>query len=535
MLLKRSVYVLLAAAITINVGAGIWYNGIPGVLESGRNLFSDSFGGEASMEIAPSAAGDIYITSYNMSLRIDGEGQDGGGESASYDQSGTVTRSLDEGVRLLELSGTFDAVYTADDETKLQLHGDIERSRTIFRDLAMGNWLERRETTLSSSATIGGPVQSSHIIVDLKAPRAYWGDVLWETLRQECKALNSSSSGSFLLGLDLEELGVSSQRAAFDWEVISYLEIDGMARVELSIVSQLDKGFMLECLISLTENVPHPGSITLHLSGNLESEDGMLDADLRISESLLDHYNGGGQKLRWWDPELMAGELSPDLGRESFLPDEGSGDTCFWSSPRDAYDHAMDVDGRSLRGSGDMTLSRISYHRNDSRGAPTRTWNITLSSPGSSTGLYFEVDVSPEVGPLGTSVMELTKVGNCPTMAPGRERPDLITLEQLETTLRSSPYADRMFVGKEHSSTYALELIIRGSAGAGALSSLMHSAMGVERLSGRELFVSHVQDRSDPMTYYIVVVDGSTGEIISSTEASGLCTVLFRTYGIDLS
>ena len=64
---------------------------------------------------------------------------------------------------------------------------------------------------------------------------------------------------------------------------------------------------------------------------------------------------------------------------------------------------------------------------------------------------------------------------------------------------------------------------------------MFFNLIGIEREHAQDLFICHVPDDSDPMKYYIVVVDGTLGEIISETEISGSATLLISSFGLTLA
>jgi hypothetical protein len=115
---------------------------------------------------------------------------------------------------------------------------------------------------------------------------------------------------------------------------------------------------------------------------------------------------------------------------------------------------------------------------------------------------------------------------------PGRE---IISLSSFEGILHGSEHSDNFFISKQFDPEMELNIVNRGESGSGPLSTLVFNLMGIKREHAQDLFICHVPDPSDHMKYYIVVVDGTRGEIISETEISGSITLLINSFGLDLA
>ncbi|MEA3558491.1 MAG: hypothetical protein U9R75_04490, partial [Candidatus Thermoplasmatota archaeon] len=225
------------------------------------------------------------------------------------------------------------------------------------------------------------------------------------------------------------------------------------------------------------------------------------------------------------------------------LPREGTGESAFWSYPVEVFDHSRTEstslgDFISENGVENLGYRRITYLRNETYPSTIRDWNITLGSDpdfASGDGYFFQVATSAEIGVVPRNFMEISGEGRIEDLSVFGKTPRVITLERFETALRSSDHSERMFVGNEHAPTFGMEIIRRVPDDQSALASLFNSAVGIETAEECDLFIGHVQDRSDPMKLYVVVVDGRTGEIISTAEAEGLCIFLVNRYGLDLA
>ncbi|MFO8050475.1 MAG: hypothetical protein R6V01_02095 [Thermoplasmatota archaeon] len=542
-MLKRSIYTLLVVAIALNIGAGIWYNGIPGIFDSPRDSIMENDEAASGMLIPPSRVGDIYTTSYNMSLdyRVEDEQKE---EEGTFQQEGTVTRSMGADMIVQGLTGIFDLRYNKTGAPELKIYGDIKRTRTTFRETETEGWEEDIETTMMATTSIKKQRQASDLKVHLNRPQQKWSDRILYDLKQTCGPLNASSGGTLTNSLSIDEIGSFLPEVSLEWSARPIPDPNGPSSYWVDISSTDLDGLEIECSLRFSKDSPHPLETDLQVSKVHESSSGVTYLDLRIKESLLDHFSGDGELMGEMDiwsyrnPENPAESVSGDL-----LPQKGSGDTAFWSSPQEVFDHSTSNSQRLQEFISDCGLQnlgcrRITYMRNESLPGTMRDWNITLGSDpetASGDGYYIKVATPHEVGAVSRRWKEISDEGKLFDAPSSRKSRDVITLQDFETSLRSSVHSDRMFVGSEHSSTFGMEMIRRGSDGKKPYSSLLNSALGLERASEKDIFIGHVQDRGDPLKLYVVVVDGRDGAIISTAEIEGLATFLINRYGLDLA
>jgi hypothetical protein len=178
----------------------------------------------------------------------------------------------------------------------------------------------------------------------------------------------------------------------------------------------------------------------------------------------------------------------------------------------------------------------LRYYLNDTkRGSPMQVWNITLTA-GSQDGIFpaynFEVGV-----PLTGSVLErsrfsiLSEKRSVRFVNPDPER-RIISLSHEEDVLRSTEGMDDFFLGEMYSPNYRMDIISRGEEGSGTLTSLVYSMLGMERMNSRDLFISQVQDLSEK-TLHVAVVNGVSGELMYTMEATGPGVLILNAYEID--
>lgn len=541
-MVKRSIYILLVAAITLNIGAGIWYNGVPvflsGVLRSADEIDI----GTQVMSIPRSRSGDIYVTSYNMSVDYSSVGSGGDQETGYYSQEGTMTRSIGNDIMISDMQGSFEMSFNRTGTPPLSISGDMERTRTIFKDFMSGRWEEDIETSLLASLSHTSARESSRLKVHLNSPKRSWGDTILSDLKDNCGQLNSTSKGSLETSLSIDEISVFVPDVEMDWQV-GFIEDQGSCCVcRIDIVSENVQGVIIECSLLFQDDAPHPLETKLSFRIAQVNPSSSTSLELTIMEELLDLSMGDGKVI---DEILPSGSVNKRKSSvevsSGMLPESGTGDSAFWSSPAEVFELGM-AESEQLRkyldeeGSGSIGYRRISYHRNDSFSTSVKDWNITLGSErahASGSGYYLQVAVSPTIGRIPRNWMEVSAEGSIPGISSTPLSEGVITLDEFENSLRSSVYEDKMFVGTEHSSNFGMEIIRRGPEGQYGVIPFINSIIGIEKASESNIFIGHVQDRSDPLKLYVVVVDGSTGEIISNAESEGLSTLMINRYGLD--
>jgi hypothetical protein len=542
-LLRKSVYTLLIAAIILNIGAGIYYNGIPPTLKriiGGGDI--EAINGQVVL-IPVSRSGDVVTSTYNLSVELVITSDGDGGDSGVLEQSGMISRSMSLTEIRSDLTGAQVLTYSNPDKDDIKLLGDMKITRSIFYDAEEGGLVEERSTIMETSSPVSGKSQISTVDIRLNRPRGSWHDLLWRAIIPPSRAFNSSSSGSLKGPLSIDELGLFFNSASFEWKVISLVEgIDGTsASIEARSLGL--EGLDIIYSVRFSDKSPYPKEMEFQAEGSYYSDDGIVEVSMHLNEVQTDVFMGSGREISWEfdrDPDQTSSKGSVD-GHEPVLVE--GGETNFWSSPMECLDLAMDegdivADFFTEHGREKITSCASSYYRNESIMGGSRIWNITLvAASGNAPYPSTSFQVASQVGSDRLGLKRLEIVSESKHKSPVAPTPSrsIITLSEHENILRNCPFSDDMFMGLDYSSSYGLDVISRDGNGKGPLSTLLYATLGMEREHAKDLFISHAVDRYDPLKIYIVVVDGDTGEVLSYTEASGFGTLLLNSYGLDLA
>ncbi|MGA1848731.1 MAG: hypothetical protein ACMUHB_05255 [Thermoplasmatota archaeon] len=542
-MLRKTAYTLLIAAIILNIGAGIYYNGIPPTLK--RILDGGDDGPVADMDVLVpiSRSGDIVTSTYNLSIELVVASDDGDNDRGELEQSGMITRSLSVTDIRSDLTGAQVLSYSNPDTEEIKLLGDLKISRNIFYDPEQGGLVEERSTIMETASPVSGKSQISTVDIRLNRPRGSWHDMLWRAILPQSRTFNSSSSGTLLGPLSIDELGLFFRSASFGWNVVSMNDdLQGPSAL-IEARSEGLEGLEILYMVRFSERSPYPQEMELVALGSYSSDDGVVEVNMRMAEFQTDIFMGSGSEISWdFDNGPGTDGAEVKVKEHEPVPVEG-GDTYFWSSPVECLDHAANEgniisDFISEHGRERTTSFASSYYRNESIMGGSRVWNITLVAPdGNAPYPAISFQVASQVGSdiLGLKRLELISESRHTVPAYPDPARSMISLHDHETALKICPLADRMISGVDYTASYGLDIISRDGRGKGPLSTLLYATLGMEREHARDLFISHSVDRYDPLKIYIVVVDGYSGEVLSYTEASGFGTLLLNSYGLDLA
>jgi hypothetical protein len=541
-LLRKTVYVLLIAAIVLNIGAGILYNGVPKELEKFISIPDKMINEELSVELPFSRSGDIYVTSYNMTVEMERTSDGGEKDSGSFLQSGIMTRSISLEETLIDLNGIQKMTYMSEDTGQLDLNGDLKRNRRIYQDEDTGSMSEERSTLLETSGFIGSTPQVSQIDVDLRNARMSWEELLWRSMVPDDRSFSNGTTGSFKGKISMEEIGVLLPDAKLEWTVANtWIDVDGTrSRLQVSDIGTQD--IKMSITVVFSDKSPIPLSMHLQASGTYPSDEGLVTVDLELREDLLDLYIGSGSVISWSILATNDEGTEEATGSLDGMVVANGDENSFWGAPRECLDLAISEgsivpDFIDSYGPGSISMSSSSYYKNDTGISGFRIWNLTLAGPsnsGRTPACSFEVSIQTTGnGVLDRKRMELISEQFQSTLISPDPNRHVITLSDFEDLLQGSKHSDKYFISKQFDPEMGLEILTRGDGGTGPLSTLIFNLMGMEREHAQDLFICHVPDQSDPMRYYIVVVDGTIGEIISETEISGFTTLLINSFGLD--
>ena len=542
-MLRKTGYTLLITAIVLNIGAGLYYNGIPPTLERIIGGPETDLADALVVPVPSSRSGDVVTSTYNLSIRLMVASGSGGTDRGEIQQWGMISRSISIADIRSDLTGAQVLTYSSGDGEDVKLFGDMRIARNIYLDTEQGALVEERSTVMETSSPVGGKGQVSNVDIRLNHARGSWHDTLWRSILPPTRTFNSSSSGNIVGPLSIDELGLFFGSASFGWNVLSIEEgPDGpSAKIEARSVGL--EGLDIQYRVSFSRRSPYPLEMELHAGGVYSSDEGMVEVNMLMKEVQTDIFMGAGSEVSWEFPGAPytggeregSGEVGPVL--------EEGGDTYFWASPGECLDQVLEegslaADLISEYGQERITSCSSRYYRNESIKGGSRIWNITLvASSGDAPYPCVSFQVASQVGSdiLGLKRLELvSERRHTSPVAPDPSR-NMITLFDNENILKNSPFNDRMFMGVDYASSYGLDVISRDAGGKGPLSTLLYTMLGMEREHSRDVFVSHAGDRYDPMKIFIVVVDGYSGNILSTTEASGFGTLLLNSYGLDLA
>jgi hypothetical protein len=286
---------------------------------------------------------------------------------------------------------------------------------------------------------------------------------------------------------------------------------------------------------------PWPADLDVRAEGMYMSDDGPVILDLRYRETLVSWSSGNGKKLTWpvsYKDTVTSGAEVSNVGA---VPSGGSRSSSFVALPSQCLEHGRDgsptLDG-FVTEQGPISPMKLSYYRNDSRPTDRNwVWNITLaSSMAAPTPSAIGFTVSCLSGDrFGRDQLELMEVRSVRTTLFPPSGRGLLTLSSHESIIRSTPLADSFFTVEGYSQSYRLDIVHRGGLGPDPMNALLQNMLGIHRSDAVDLFISTSNDRLDPKTLCISVVDGSTGSLLSTTKAGGSFTVLLSSYGFELA
>ncbi|MBN1540358.1 MAG: hypothetical protein JW939_09460 [Candidatus Thermoplasmatota archaeon] len=544
-MLRKMIYVLLASAIALNIGAGIFYNGVPYDLKRIIGDTDDEISDSLMVILPLSRSGDVYATSFNMTVEVEWSGDDGELVSGSLSQAGTLTRTIMEDASLWDMKGTQDMTYNSTETGELKLAGDISRSRQLSLDSGSGRISEVRRSVLRTWGFMGSTPQNSEVTVSIPETNASWEDILWRSLVPADRTFHKDSSGKFSGYISLDEVGVLLPTSSLEWSVAEILEDKDAMCARILMEGPAGEDFSISYNIIFSERSPYPGSIELAVSGSYITSGGTTHVDLVLSEKTVFFHAGSGSVVQWLFLKDDDGqETLPVGGLDGMVVADGSGESSFVSTPRECLQFAREesalIGGFIERfGEVNVTMFRSVYFRNETGLTGSRVWNVTLCGPETGEEVpALSFSVLTQTG--GSSFMDRRKM----TLLSENEhflttRPDpsrnLISLSDFEELLSTSKYSDRYMMSRQYAPGSVIDIVNRGNSGPSPFSTLLYNVLGMEREYGKDLFICHVLDPSDPMKIYISVIDGTRGRIVSETEATGLCALLFSSYGLDLA
>ncbi|MGA1820311.1 MAG: hypothetical protein ACMUHU_04800 [Thermoplasmatota archaeon] len=543
-MLRKTIYILLVGAIVLNIGAGIVYNGIPHTLGRifggpGVDLAEDLF-----VTVPPSRSGDFYVTSFNMSVEVERTDEGAGTVSGALSQSGTVTRMMMLEETSWDLKGSQEMVYNSEETGELELHGDISRTRKVLREDDTGRMVEKRKTVLETRGFIGPSPQRSEVDVTLTEVRGSWEELLWRSLLPDNRTFREGDGGSVRTRIDLDEIGVFLPASELEWKVDRIWAEGGTGKVILNVEGAGSDDIAIRCSVLFSDDSAYPGSMEITAEGSYETDEGLTHVRLALSERSEYHLPGSGAQISWVFGQNEAPEGGQPVGGMDGMVIAEGGETSFWATPAECLETALDQGDLVPRfveryGAGRITSSRSVYVKNDTGLSGSRVWNITLCGPerdGATPAVTFEVGTQA----AGTSLvdrkrMELLSEEEHSTVLSADPSRSMLSLSGFQDLLSTSSIAGNFFISKQFSPNMVLDAVHRGNGGSSPFSTLLYNMIGMEREHAGDLYICHVPDTSDPMRTYIVVVDGTQGKLVSETVASGFCTLLFNSYGLDLA
>ncbi|MBN1390063.1 MAG: hypothetical protein JXA22_05415 [Candidatus Thermoplasmatota archaeon] len=543
-MLRRTIYALLVCAIILNIGAGIVYNGVPDELGRILEALDDGSRDDLTVTLPLARSGDHYVTSCNMTVDIKRSG-DEGAVYGSLSQSGTLKRTLMSDRFLWELEGTQEMYYNSTETGELELTGDVSRSRSVSLDPDTGMISEERKTTLQSVGFMGPALQCSEMEMVIPQVRNSIEDLLWSWLVPENRTFQKASWGSMVGHISVNEVGLLLPTSVYEWYVQNITDDHHGRTARVCMEGPVGADITFVYLVLFSDGCPYPDSVRLTVRGSYRTDEGMAWVDLDLSEETRYYHPGSGSVISW---QFRKGDDTQDPpfagGLDGMVVSSGSGESSFYSTPEECLGTAIEKgshlgDFIERYGEDGITTYRSVYYRNDTGLSGSRIWNITLCGPetdGITPALSFEVLTQPG----GSSVLDRRKMEllseneHILTTSPDPSR-SMISLSDFEELLSTSRYSDRFMISRQYAPGMVLEIVNRGSSGASPFSTLLYNVVGMERMHDRDLFICHVPDIYDPMKIYILVIDGTHGRIVSETAASGFCTLLFSSYGLDLA
>ncbi|MGA1821885.1 MAG: hypothetical protein ACMUIG_05105 [Thermoplasmatota archaeon] len=539
--LKTVIYAMLAIAIVGHGSLAFWYSGLQNRAVDLIEDLDDVVTIDSSVSIPGLHEGDMTISSYNMSLLISTESTERGIERGEYSIVGLMNKHY-AGNRFDQmLSGTYSLLYYSNTSEDLSYSGRLHRTRNLSIDrdgIPSSHETHTKLTPLDPSVGSGLTTEirtSSNQIPDV------WTSSIWMSILDRVSVFNSTSGGEHATSLSLESIGLKMSSALISWRVNSIDLVDGIRTA--FIKGAIEGGGVMSSDFELVfmDGLPFPERFKMEITAGYTTGDGEpVDLDLIIREDRSEQITGDGGSIPWFeiDPSDDVAEAGTEI---DVVPMEGDPDNLFRLTPEECLEFAMKespslVNFIDTHSRGSVSGSRLRYYLNDTkRGSPLQVWNITLTASSQNSiheSYTFEVGI-----PLSGSVLERNKMT---LISEGRSHrfvnPDpgrrIISLSQEEDVLRSTEGMDDFFLGEMYTPKYRLDIISRGEEGSGTLESLIYSMLGMERMHSRDLFISQVQDLSEK-TLHVAVVDGVSGTLMYTMEATGPGVLLLNAYGID--
>jgi hypothetical protein len=537
--IKRKVFfAIVAAAMLLNISYGFANNGIPIPLIIDQSNDPSIDEEIISLDIPAMRSGDIYRSSYNMSVAATIQEEDWE-ETGSYEINGLITRSIVNDRILKDLGGQYSVKHNYNETEDVFITGEMERNAELIFN-GDGNPLDEKvetRVTISGPKGMGSSSKISAINSEVTSLRP---DMIWQALVPENGTITIDHEGSVSTEVNLQEAGISIGDVVLTFETISIFdEIDGRKAL-ISAYTEIGSNGELDISLKMKDGCPWPESIDIDLNGVFITEEGPAVIGLKISEELEDHSIGGGQPLPMRGFNSLGPEYTTSTDDTDIMPEEG-GDTELRSNPEQAFDLCMEK-GVHLKqlidenGMGSISLLDLKYSRNDTRDRMW-TWNITVASPpvdGISDTVTFLVGV--EGGGLldQTRSSLISEVQGSRFRYPTPER-ELISLHMNEERLKGSSFKDHFFIGNDHSPSYELDILRRGDGQCDMASILFMNMLGFQKAQVKDLFISSAIDISDPSIMYILVVNGNSGEVLSTAEIHGAGVTMLKNYGFDLA
>ncbi|MCU0799205.1 MAG: hypothetical protein MUC62_05980 [Candidatus Thermoplasmatota archaeon] len=534
---KHAAIALVAMAICINVGYAIFEGGFKGQFL--ENVTENRPGPDLPyvLTIEPPREGDIGTLSRNLSLIVRSTSDEMTGIIELW---GTTGISLREGSVLRNEESSFQLMEEINGTVDISLLGSLTRTITLPLDSGDGTSKAIISTSVNAQPSYGPSLRS--VTDTITRPSEALSSVMpWSFLIADTQELRDGTEWTAEQDAVLEGLSLPMDRSKISYRAMVTGIEDGLRKAVLTAECSPFPGLNIVYTLIMDDAHPWPLDLDVRAEGMYLSDDGPVAIDLRYRESMISWSKGTGQRLSWPGPYKDQVPLGIEISDVGAVPTGGSGISSFTALPSQCFEHAKGASpalADFVGSQGPVSPMKLSYYRNDSR--PTDrswVWNVTLtSSPAVSDPSAMGFRVSCLSGDrFGRDQLELLEVRPSRTVVvppPGRK---MLTLSSHETVIRSSPLSDSFFTVEGYSQSYRLDIVHRGRLGPDPMNALLQNMLGMHRSSAGDLYISTSNDRMDPKTLCISVVDGSTGSLISTTKAGGSFTVLLSSYGFELA
>lgn len=386
-----------------------------------------------------------------------------------------------------------------------------------------------------------GPPLRSVTDTSIKPSEGLSSVLPWSFLLPGTKELRDGTEWTVQQDAVLEGLSLPMDHSTFSYRVLVIGSGDDGRKAVIIAEGSPFPGLDIVYTLVMDDVHPWPLDFDVRAEGLYMSDDGPVIIDLRYRETIVSWSSGDGKKLAW--PVSYKETITSDAEvlNVGAVPSGGSKVSSFVALPSQCLEHARDGSptlDRFVNEQGPVSPLKLSYYKNGSR--PTDRnwmWNITLaSSMAAPTPSAMGFTVSCLSGDrFGRDQLELMEVRSVMTAQVPPSGRGLLTLSSHESIIRSTPIADSFFTVDGYSQSYRLDIVHRGGLGPDPMNALLQNMLGIQRSDADDLFISTSNDRLDPKTLCIAVVDGSTGSLISTTKAGGSFTVLLSSYGFELA